>query len=423
MRILIVGNGGREHALTWAVARSPLCEALFATRPNPGQAALCTALDLSPTDVEGVVAAVEREGIDLTVVGPEAPLAAGLADALRARGRLVVGPGREGARLESSKVFSKQFMLRHGVPTAAATLCQSAVEAEAHLGARASFPVVLKADGLAAGKGVAVCHDRDQALAWVQEVMQGGRFGAAGQRVVIEDFLRGQEVSVMILTDGTRFVAFPPSQDHKARDDGDRGPNTGGMGAYSPVPLVDEALWRRIEADTIQPTLAGLRAEGLDFRGFIYLGLMIVEGQPFVLEYNVRLGDPEAQPLLLRLASDLVPALEACARGRLDVPPPQWDPRAAVCVVMASGGYPDQYPTGLPITGLERPFADGVVFQAGTARRGDQVVTAGGRVLGVTALAPDLPQAIRRAYEQVGRLSFEGEHYRRDIGHRAVTRP
>jgi phosphoribosylamine--glycine ligase len=311
-------------------------------------------------------------------------------------------------------------MRRHGIPTAASRTFDDAGAALAHL-ETARYPLVLKADGLAAGKGVEICPDAATARAWVQQVMRDGRFGGAGGRVVVEDFLSGEEVSVIVLTDGKRVVALPTAQDHKARDDGDRGPNTGGMGAYSPAPLVTPSLWRRIEREVIARSLAGLAADGIDYRGFLYAGLMIVDGAPYVLEYNARLGDPEAQPILARLRSDLLPLLLGCADGELPDLRPEWDPRPAVCVVMASGGYPDAISTGHVIHGLDAPFPNSVVFHAGTRREGDRVLNAGGRVLGVTALGLDLPQAIAHAYERVGGLSFQGGFYRRDIGAKALA--
>jgi len=429
VKVLIVGNGAREHALAWKVAASPLVGAddLYVTRPTPGIASLAggtvRGLDLSPTDVDGLVAFVAEESIDLTVVGPEAPLALGLADALREGGCRVVGPGASGARLESSKVFSKDFMLRHGVPTAAAESFDDPGAATQWL-ETACYPLVLKADGLAAGKGVAICHDAASAIAWIDEVMQDRSFGEAGQRVLAEAFLVGEEASVIVLTDGERSLRFPSSQDHKARDDGDRGPMTGGMGAISPTPLIDEALWARIDEQVIAPTLRGLREEGIDFRGFLYCGLMISNGRPFVLEYNVRLGDPEAQVLLTRMRSDIVPLLDGCARGDVDPGEVSWDPRPSACVVMASGGYPGPYETGRVIHGLEEEKLhtedEGVVFHAGTRDMDGAVATSGGRVLGVTALGQDLPEAIARAYARADRISFEGAFTRRDIGAKAL---
>jgi phosphoribosylamine--glycine ligase len=420
MDVLVVGNGGREHALTWKLRRSEKVMRLYATRPNAGQARLCEAVDLAPTDVDGIAAFVQRADVDLTVIGPEAPLAAGLADVLRAEGRRVVGPGRDGARLEASKAFAKDFLRRHGIPTAGSLTFDTAESALAHL-KTARYPLVLKADGLAAGKGVAICHDADEAAAWVHGAMTDGRFGAAGGRVVVEDFLAGEEVSVIVLTDGRRYVALPTAQDHKARDDGDRGPNTGGMGAYSPAPLVTPPLWERIQRDVLDRSLAGLRADGIDFRGFLYAGLMIVDGTPYVLEYNVRLGDPEAQPILARLRSDLLPLLVGAAEGALPDAPVEWDPRPAVCVVLASAGYPEAVSTGHPIHGLEEPFHDGVVFHGGTRREAGRVVNSGGRVLGVTALGTDLPEAIARAYRRVDGISFQGSFHRRDIGAKALA--
>ncbi len=421
MNVLVVGNGGREHALCWKLRASPALRRLWATRPNAGQATLCEAVDLSPTDVAGLVAFVKSAAIDLTVVGPEAPLAAGLADALRAEGRRVVGPGRAGARLESSKAYSKDFMLRHGIPTAESRTFDDPTVALEYL-VDATYPLVLKADGLAAGKGVEICPNAGAAEAWVKSVMQSGRFGEAGGRVVVEQFLAGEEVSVIVLTDGRRVIALPTAQDHKARDNGDRGPNTGGMGAYSPAPVVTPELWERIQREVLDRSLAGLAADGIDFRGFLYAGLMIVDGAPYVLEYNVRLGDPETQPLLARLRSDLLPWLVACADGALPEGQPEWDPRPSVCVVLASAGYPEALSTGHEIHGLDEPFPDGLVFHAGTRREGDRVVNSGGRVLGVTALGADLPQAIARVYARIGGLGFLGGFCRTDIGHRALRR-
>ncbi len=424
MNLLLIGSGGREHALAWKLRQSPLVERLCCVPGNAGiarEAELLRGDILSPREMAELA---ERVGARLTVVGPEAPLVAGLADEFQARGLPVVGPTRTAARLEGSKIFAKQFMRRHGIPTAEFAVCESLEEARTQLG-RFGFPLVLKADGLAAGKGVVVAGDAQQAEEILARMLAGQLVGEAGRRLVIERFLAGEEVTFTVLADGRNFLALAPTQDHKAVFDHDQGPNTGGMGAYSDDAIVSESLHARILEEIVAPTLAGMAEEGTPFRGVLYFGLMITDEGPRVLEYNVRFGDPEAQPLMLRLSSDLVPLLEAAATGTLAGMTAEWRSGATVCVVMASGGYPGEFQRDKLISGLaEAERLPGVtVFHAGTRRREDgQFVTVGGRVLGVTAPGSDLRQAIERAYSAVAKIHFEGVHYRRDIGQKGLTR-
>jgi phosphoribosylamine--glycine ligase len=423
MKVLVVGSGGREHALAWKIAQSPRVRELYAAPGNAGSARVATPVPIAADRIDDLVAFAKARRVDLTVIGPEVPLTLGLADRLEAEGLLAFGPRAAGARLEGSKAFMKEVLDGAGVPTARYGAFTDPAAARAfarELGA----PLVVKADGLAAGKGVLICEtlaDADRAIA---EVMEARAFGDAGKVVVVEEFLVGEEASFIAFTDGTRVLPLAPSQDHKRVFDGDRGPNTGGMGAYSPAPVVDEAVTRAVIDRILTPTVDGLRARGIDFRGILYAGLMIDRGVPKVLEYNVRLGDPEAQPLLARMKSDLVPLLVACARGDLSGQTIQWDERPAVCVVMAAGGYPGEYRKGSPITGIADAEADPdvVVFHAGTAMKDDRVVTAGGRVLGVTALGETIRGAIDRAYAACDRIRWDGVQYRRDIGARALGR-
>jgi phosphoribosylamine--glycine ligase len=421
--VLLVGGGGREHALAWKLARSPRLGKLYAAPGNPGIAALAECVPTPADQVAALADLVIRERIDLTVVGPEAPLALGLADLVRARGGAVFGPSRAAAELESSKVFAKGLFRRHGVPTARFEAFDDPARARAfvrELGGRA----VVKADGLAAGKGAVVCPDAESADRAIGDMLERRLFGAAGERIVVEELLEGEEVSVFALTDGRRACPFGHAQDHKRALDGDRGPNTGGMGAYSPTFALDPALARRVEAEVIRPTIAALAAEGRPYRGVLFANLMLTAAGPRVLEYNVRFGDPECQALMLRLADDLLPLCQAVAQGEGLPEAAAWRPEAAACVVLASPGYPGSYPTGAPIEGIERAGRHpGVtVFHAGTARRDGRLVTAGGRVLGVAALGPDVPAAVTAAYGAAREIRFEGMHYRRDIGHRALAR-
>jgi len=424
MRILVVGGGGREHALAWKLAASPRVEQVFVAPGNAGTAREpgVENLAIDAGDIAGLVDFAGRAGVGMTVIGPEAPLVAGVVDRFAAAGLACLGPRAAAARLEGSKAFAKAFMARHGIPTAAYRQFDAAGAAGDYL-AEAPLPVVVKADGLAAGKGVTVAHTREQARQAVRDCFEGGRFGDAGRRVVIEEYLQGEEASFICLVAGGAVLPLASSQDHKARDEGGRGPNTGGMGAYSPAPVVDAALHARILSEIIDPTVHGLRAEGIDYLGFLYAGLMIdADGTPRVLEYNCRFGDPETQPIIMRLDCDLLALCEAAMAGRLQREAVAWRPEAALGVVMAAGGYPNGYDTGHEIRGLEAAERNGAkVFHAGT-REDDagRVVTAGGRVLCVTALGDTVEAAQARAYEAVQSIQWPGAGYRRDIGHLAI---
>ncbi|MBI4593708.1 MAG: phosphoribosylamine--glycine ligase [Candidatus Rokubacteria bacterium] len=422
MRVLLIGGGGREHALAWKIAQSPLVDALYAAPGNPGIARHARCVPIGSDRVEDLCAFVERERIDFTVVGPEAPLVAGLADRLAERGGLTFGPSARAAALEGSKAFAKALMARYGIPTAGFRTFTDPAEARGYCRSRGA-PLVVKADGLAAGKGAMVCRTLGEAEEAVAACMERRVFGEAGTTVVVEELLTGDEVSFFAVSNGRDVVAVGAARDHKTVFDDDRGPNTGGMGAYSPVPRVDPALEARILDTIVRPTIAALAAEGAPYRGVLFAGLMLTAAGPKVIEFNCRFGDPECQALVVRVEDDLVPVLLAAARGE---PLPErlaWGGRAAVCVTLASGGYPGRYATGLAIDGVDAAeTVPGVrVFHAGTAERDGKLVTAGGRVLGVTATAPSLPETIARAYEAVARISFEGMHYRRDIGHQAIV--
>jgi phosphoribosylamine--glycine ligase len=421
VRVLVVGGGGREHALAWALARDPGVDALVAAPGNAGIEEVARCVPVEATDVDGIVALVEAESIDLTVVGPEAPLVAGLVDALEARGRRAFGPMAAGARIEASKAWAKEFLFRHGIPTGRAEITDDVTRALMLIDAFEP-PYVIKADGLAAGKGVVVTGDRQEAVEAVESMLVDRAFGPAGDRVLIEEHLEGIEVSVLALTDGDAVLPLEPAKDFKRALDGDQGPNTGGMGAYSPVPAVDDATARRITAEILEPTVAALAAEGVPYRGVLYAGLMLTSDGPKVLEFNARFGDPEAQAVLPRLDSDLAEALLACVEGRLGEVKVAWSPESCVTVVLASGGYPGPYETGFPIEGLGAAGkSDRVaVFHAGTARRDDRVVTVGGRVLAVSALGTDLGDARARAYRAASQVSFEGAHRRNDIAMEAA---
>jgi phosphoribosylamine--glycine ligase len=426
VRVLVVGSGGREHALVWKIARSPRVEQVLAAPGSDaiGEIARCHP-DVKANDLDGLLRLARSEAVDLVVVGPEDPLAAGLVDRLRDAGIAVFGPGRAAARLEGSKAFAKEFMARHRIPTAGFAVFDDLEAARAHVRASGG-PCVVKADGLAAGKGVAVCDGPAQAEAALEEIMGQRRFGAAGARVVVEERLEGEEASYYAITDGEHVVTLAAAQDHKRALDGDRGENTGGMGAYSPAPVLSEAVEKRVLEQIVHPAIRGMAAEGSPYTGVLYVGLMIdASGAPRVVEFNVRFGDPETQPLVVRMDGDLVPLLEASARGGLDRVAPLGFRDAAVCVVLASGGYPRAYETGQPIEGLEAAAqdADVVVFHAGTRRRADGgFETAGGRVLGVTARGASVREARDRAYAAADRIRFPAMHLRRDIAARALER-
>jgi phosphoribosylamine--glycine ligase len=423
MKVLVVGGGGREHSLVWKLAQSPRVTQLFAAPGNAGTEALARNVAIDAENVEALAAFAAAEKVDLTVVGPEAPLVLGIVDRFRTLGLRVFGPSAAAARLEGSKRFAKAAMERFGVPTAAYREFDDPDAAKAYVRERGA-PLVVKADGLAAGKGVTVAHTVGEALAAVDEAMVARAFGEAGNRVVVEEFLEGEEASFLAFCDGKTVLPMASSQDHKPIYDGDRGPNTGGMGAYSPAPVVTPALFEAAVDTVMRPMVEGFAREGTPYVGVLYAGLMIRDGAIQVLEFNCRFGDPECQPIVMRMKGDLLPVLEACIDGRLEHTPLEWDPRAAVCVVMASEGYPAGYPKGREILGLEKAaqLRDLVVFHAGTRRVDGGVVTSGGRVLGVTALGESVGAAIERAYQGVAAISWPGAQFRTDIGRKALAR-
>ena len=424
MRVLVVGSGAREHTFVWKIVQSPLVEKVYCVPGNPGiaQIAECRSIPLED-NFSAIADFAETEKIDLTVVGPEDPLAKGIVDVFQARGLRAFGPDRKAAILEASKDFAKRLMAENGIPTAAYRTFEDADASIAYL-EEINAPVFIKADGLAAGKGVIPGLMLDAAVKAVQEIMVDRNFGSAGDKVVIEEALFGEEASFTVLTDGVSCLPFVSSQDHKMSLDGDKGKNTGGMGAYSPAPVMTTELSKQVMDTIVQPAISAMASEGRTFKGILYVGLMITEAGPKVIEFNCRLGDPEAQVLLTRMESDLVPMLDACIDGTLDKVECKWKPEAATCVVMASGGYPDPYETGKVITGLDRANAleDVTVFHAGTQMRNGDIATGGGRVLGVTALASDIKSAIEGAYRGVKEIHFDQAHFRTDIGYRALDR-
>jgi len=433
MKVLIVGSGGREHTLAWKIAQSPRVEKIFAAPGNAGIARVAECIDAGAEDLDGLLRFARGVRPDLTVVGPEAPLVRGIVDRLEAENLRAFGPSKRAAELEGSKVFMKQLCRRHGIPTADFRIFEDPAKARAYVQEFSGSPgtelpagrggLVVKADGLAAGKGVLVCDSAEEALAAIDTIMVERAFGEAGRRIVIEERLEGEECSILAITDGRIILTLPSAQDHKRALDGDEGPNTGGMGAYSPAPVATEALLDRVIGEVIVPTVHAMGRESRPYRGVLYAGIMVTRNGPRVLEFNVRFGDPETQAILPRLKSDLVPVLEGVAAGSLEDASFELDERSAVCVALASGGYPGRYEKGKVITGLEEAEATGaVVFHAGTARKGKDVVTAGGRVLGVTALGDSIQEAIDAAYAGVERISFEGAHWRSDIGARALQR-
>lgn len=425
MNVLVIGNGGREHALAWKIAQSARVERVFVAPGNAGTAADAENVDIPAGDFARLIKFAKENKVGLTVVGAEQPLTAGIVDAFAEAKLRAFGPSKAAAELEGSKVFCKNLLRHADVPTADYRVFRSADRAATFLSERDDVPVVVKADGLAAGKGVIVCSSRAEALQAIDRIARAKEFGDAGNQVVIEDRLDGQEASVLAICDGQTIVTLSPCQDHKRAFDGDQGPNTGGMGAYCPAPLVDDALLRWVEEHVLVPTVHTMKRSRRPFRGVLYAGLMITNQGPKVLEYNVRLGDPECQPLLMRLKSDLVDLLEATLDGQLDaIKPPQWDTRPAVCVVMASEGYPGKYQTGKPIRGLDEAarVSDVKVFHAGTASAAGQVVTNGGRVLGVTALGSTIAAAKLQAYTAVKAIRWDGAWCRKDISDKALRR-
>ena len=423
MKILVIGSGGREHALAWKLSQSPKVQQVYVAPGNGGTALSPNLKNVPLTDLAALRDWALAEKIALTVVGPEQPLAAGVVDDFRAHGLRIFGPTKAAAQLESSKAFSKDFMARHGIPTAAYETFSDPGAAHAYVD-RLGAPIVVKADGLAAGKGVVVAATKEEAHAAIDDMLGGNTLGVAhndgGARVVIEEFLQGEEASFIVLCDGKNVVAMASSQDHKRLKDGDEGPNTGGMGAYSPAPVVTPDVHARAMRDVILPTIRGMDKDGIPFTGFLYAGLMIDgDGKPKTLEFNTRMGDPETQPIMMRLKSDLVDVLMAATSGKLDEVELKWDRRVALGVVLAAGGYPLSPKKGDLISGLPKPTDEVVVFHAGTVAAGDQIKTSGGRVLCVTALADSVKQAQTKAYDAARTIHFDGMQYRRDIGHRA----
>ncbi len=426
-KVLVVGAGGREHALCWKLAMSPRVAALYCAPGNAGIAQCAVCVPVKATDLNGILEFVRREGIDITVIGPEAPLAEGLADLLEVNGFHVFGPSRQAAQMEASKTFAKEIMAEAGVSTAAYRVFTEQGPAleylrEAWAKGDASLRMVLKADGLAAGKGVIVAATLAEAEGAVMDILGRRLFGNAGEMLVVEEFLSGEEASFMAVTDGETVLPLATSQDHKAVFDGDNGPNTGGMGAYSPAPVVTDSLFNEVLETIMKPVVKTLALKGISYKGVLYAGLMIHDGRPKVLEFNCRFGDPEAQPILMRLETDLLEVIEATIEGRLNTLHLKWNPKAAVCVVMASEGYPGAYETGKKIKGLSKvaKMSNVQVFHAGTAMKEGKYVTAGGRVLGVTALGETIVQAIEAAYEACSRIHWDGVHYRKDIGQKAL---
>ncbi len=423
MRILVIGSGGREHALVWKIAQSPKATKIWAAPGNAGMGDVAECVRISASDIRLLADFAERERIDLTVVGPELPLTLGIVDEFERRGLRIFGPRKDAAIVEGSKVFAKSFMKKHHIPTGFFQTFDRSDEAKRYI-KEIGAPLVVKADGLAAGKGVIVCFKLADAVDAVEKIMEERLFGDAGEQIVIEEYLEGEEVSFHALTDGDAVLPLASTQDHKRVFNDDQGPNTGGMGAYSPAPIITESMHQQIMEQVMIPTVTGMATEGRPFKGVLYAGLMISAGGIKVLEFNARLGDPEAQPLLLRMKSDLVPLLEAVVDGRLRDQTIDWRPDASVCVVMASKGYPGSYDQGTPIAGLEEAAAEPgvVIFHAGTSRTNNRILTGGGRVLGITGLGRDIQGAIATTYRAVKKIHWEGAHYRTDIGVRALAK-
>jgi phosphoribosylamine--glycine ligase len=421
MKVLVIGSGGREHALVWKINQSPRVTKIYCAPGNAGIAELAELIAIRPEQIEQLAAFAAREKIDLTVVGPELPLTLGIADFFESRGLRMFGPSKAAAQLEGSKAFAKEILRVNRIPTASFGTFTDAASARAYLAAQKP-PYVVKADGLAAGKGVLICSSRSEAEIAIDDILVHKNFGPAGERLVIEEFLKGEEASFMVLTDGEHVLPLASSQDHKRVFDDDQGPNTGGMGAYSPAPAVNEAIHERILREILAPLLAGLKKKSIRYRGVIYVGLMITEDGPKVLEFNARFGDPECQPIMMRLKSDLIPLLEATIDGKLNTVQPGWYDDPAVCVVLCANGYPGSYENGKKIIGLEklRDWKNGFAFHAGTAKENNHWVTSGGRVLGVTARGTSIAAAVDEAYRAVGEISWDGMHYRRDIARRAL---
>ncbi len=424
MKVLVVGGGGREHTLVWKLSQSTRVDKIFCAPGNAGIAQHAQCIDIKADDIEALLNFAKYEGIDMTVVGPEDPLTKGIVDVFQKDGQLVFGTNKKASQFEGSKVFAKDFMLKYGIPTAEYRTFTTLPEAEAYVRLKGA-PLVIKADGLAAGKGVLICDTVDDAIDALKLVIKDRKFGDAGNRVVVEECLVGEEASFMVLIDGKNIVKLATSQDHKRIFDNDQGLNTGGMGAYSPAPVVTDELEQEIMDTVMAPFMKGLAKEEIDFRGVLYAGIMVCDGKPYVLEYNCRFGDPEAQPILMRLETDLYDVMKATAEGRLDEVELLWKDASSMCVVLSSGGYPESYEKGKVINGLDsfEGRDDAFVFHAGTGSNDKgEIVTAGGRVLGVTALGSDIKAAKANAYDAVSKISFDGMHYRNDIGDRAINR-
>ena len=429
MKILVVGAGGREHALVWKIAQSPKVEKIYCAPGNAGTSQLAENVNLKADDLPGLRQFALKNKIDLTVVGPEVPLVMGIVNEFEKEGLKIFGPRQEAAQIEGSKVFSKQFMIKYDIPTAVAAIFDNASKAIDYLN-QIALPLVIKADGLAAGKGVIICKTKNEAMEAIRSIMEKKEFGRAGDKVIIEECLVGEEASILAFTDGKSIIPLASSQDHKRVFDNDEGPNTGGMGAYSPAPVVTERLMEEIDLNILKPFVLGMKQEGIIYKGVIYAGVMITKKGPMVLEFNARFGDPETQPILMRMKSDIVPIFEAIIDEKLDHRLIEWNERAAVCVVLAAGGYPGNYEKGIPIEGLDRvdQLENVMVFHAGTklenrtsnVERRTQIITNGGRVLGVTGLGDNIKFAIENAYRAVNLINFSGMHYRKDIGKKAL---
>jgi phosphoribosylamine--glycine ligase len=424
MKVLVIGSGGREHSLVWKIAQSPLVSKIFCAPGNPGISELAECINITADQTDQLCKFAVKENIDLTVVGPEAPLVDGIVDIFSKYKLKVFGPDKKAAILEDSKVFSKRLLRKHGIPTADFKCFDNYQHAKQYVSSKVA-PIVVKADGLSKGKGVFVCKTNDEALKAIDSIMKDKVFGNAGSQVVIEECLIGEEISLLAFTDGRNIVAMESSQDHKTIFDGDQGPNTGGMGAYSPVPIMTDKLYLQIEKEILVPTVHAMNREERPYKGVIYIGLMITSSGPMVLEFNVRFGDPEAQVILTRMKSDIVPIMLATITGELDKVDLDWYSQASVCVVMASGGYPGSYDNGKQITGLDslKNQKDISVFHAGTKSADGKIITNGGRVLNIVACGEDIEAAQKKVYEAVSKISFDGAHYRRDIADKSITKP
>ncbi|HBF13872.1 MAG TPA: phosphoribosylamine--glycine ligase [Deltaproteobacteria bacterium] len=420
MKILVIGSGAREHALVWKISQSPLVKKIFCAPGNVGISKLAECVDLSADNIKGLLGWALKEKIDLTVVGPESPLSLGIVDEFERAGLAIFGPRKNAAILEASKCFTKEFCTQYDIPTAPYTFFYNATDAKAVLENRKDYPVVIKADGLAQGKGVIIAHNKKEAFKAVDSMLVHEKFGEAGKKIIVEDFMPGEEATFLALVDGLHFLPFESSQDHKRIFDDDKGPNTGGMGAYSPASLVTPAVYKKVVDQIIKPLLHGMNQEGRPYKGILYAGLMINKGEPRLVEFNCRLGDPEAEVVLFRLKTDLVPLMLAAIESRLENEKIEFTPHPAACVVLTSKGYPGEYEKGKTITGLDEEMEQTYVFHAGTRKDGNKITTSGGRVLAVTAQGKNLQAALDKAYKRVKQIKFEGMHYRKDIGKRGL---